>query len=78
LTFGQGNDSVSNLHQPPIRISSPQGKMYVHKCVCADVLKRLHGRDNFFLNFKIKNKKFRICADRTSIHADAKKTKKIK
>jgi hypothetical protein len=24
--FGQGNNSIRTLHQPPIRISSPQGK----------------------------------------------------
>jgi hypothetical protein len=24
--FGQGNDSICTLHQPPIRISSRQGK----------------------------------------------------
>jgi hypothetical protein len=34
--FGQGNASAHILHQPPIRISSPQGKIEVHKHVCAD------------------------------------------
>jgi hypothetical protein len=33
--FDQGNASVHILYQLPIRISSPQGKIEVHKRVCA-------------------------------------------
>jgi hypothetical protein len=34
--FGQGKGFRPHPTLTPIRISNPQGKMKVHKCVCAD------------------------------------------
>jgi hypothetical protein len=65
--FGRGNASVRTLHQPPIRIFSPQGKTYVNKYVRADTTSVCT------VGGKNKNKKILFCvrADETNVYADA-------